>query len=488
MKKSFYYFVVTFLTCALWSCNDYVELAEHDDVLKRTQLAQQSFLSDSGGVSSSDIDKVIRRVKNKMTENERRSSTNSADILSSRDEYSLSAICDGNGQPVIHVANFNGNRGFVLISATKDFDPVLAYAPSGSFPMSGSIAPPLEAWKQETIFAIKQAASMPDSTKGYYQEKWNVMMCNADAPTISLSSSSTSGNLRDDIWQSQVLDWMHAGYTVHLLTETSITGNDQIDELMREYAQDGVYYLYDWRTHAAVVESTPSDGNTFNLVQSVWHQNANYNDSCPLIDGGHALVGCGPVAMGQIMRYHQYPTTFNWANMPYTQSTPTTAQFLHQIGVACQATYGIDGTSVTLDHIKTALNNYGYHATKGNHSKSTVINNLQAGRPVLMAGTIHTINNGYAGHAWVASGYDNSSCHKRYELFVMETPTIMTSAYVYETDFQYSDTYFYMNWGWGLNGGNGYYMDGHEMNTAPYAHPIYPISNRKNIYDIYSNN
>ena len=84
----------------------------------------------------------------------------------------------------------------------------------------------------------------------------------------------------------------------------------------------------------------------------------------------------------------------------------------------------------------------------------------------------------------MASGCDNSSYHKRYELFVMESPTIITSAYVYETDFQYSYTYIYMNWGWGPDGGNGYYKDGYETNTAPNACPVYPISNRMNLYDI----
>lgn len=489
MKKIFCSFATLCLIYVFSSCNDLQEPITQDS-LDQTMIVQYTNHVSSMSVSSSDIDRVIQRMKNKMEANEKRTGINDNIVSSTRGEYSLSTIWDDNGLPSIYVANFSENQGFVLISATKDFDPVLAYAPTGSFPLSGSIAPPLEAWKKVMMKAISQAESLPDSTKISYHEKWDMFKCNGNEPAVSLSIASTSSNPRNDLWQSQILDWMYAGYTVHMLTESSITGNTQIDELMREYAQDGVYYLYDWRTHAAVVESTPSDGYTFNLVQSVWKQGANYNDSCPLISGQNALVGCGPLAIGQIMRYHQYPETISWSNMPYTDASSTTAQFLHQVGVACQASYGIPpgGTITTIDNVKMALNNYGYHATKDNHNKSRVISNLLNGRPVFMRGDIYLGGNSYAGHAWVASGCDNSSCHKRYELFIMETPTIITSAYYYDTDFQYSDTFIYMNWGWGPNGGNGYYKDGYEVNNGPNAYPVHPISNRINLYDIYPNN
>lgn len=487
MKKYYALFASICLIYVFSSCIDRQEPIAEDGQGQPLVVKRVNHVS-SLSVSSSDIDRIVRRMRNKIEADEKRTNTNENIVSPTRGEYSLSTIWDDKGLPCIYVANFCDNQGFVLISATKDFDPVLAYAPTGSFPLSGTIAAPLEAWKKVTMTAINQAESLPDSAKTIYHKKWNMFMCNGDNPVSSFSNSSSSGNPRDDIWQSQVLDWMYAGYTVHMLTESSITGNAQIDELMREYAQDGVYYLYDWRTHAAVVESTPSDGYTFNLVQSVWNQSANYNDSCPLINGTLALVGCGPLAMGQIMRYHQYPSSFSWSDMPYTYSTSTTAQFLHQVGVACQAVYGVAATSVTIDNVKTALNYYGYHATKDGHNKSRVISNLLNGRPVLMTGIIQTANNGSGGHAWVASGCDNSSCHTRYELFVVESPTVISSIYVYETDFQYSDTYIYMNWGWGPNGGNGYYKDGYELNTAPDAHPVYPISGRNNIYDIYPNN
>ena len=61
---------------------------------------------------------------------------------------------------------------------------------------------------------------------------------------------------------------------------------------------------------------------------------------------------------------------------------------------------------------------------------------------------------------------------------------MMTPAYVYESEFHYSETYIYMNWGWGPDGGNGYYRD-NDVLSGP---PVYSISNRTNLYNIYPNN
>ena len=48
------------------------------------------------------------------------------------------------------------------------------------------------------------------------------------------------------------------------------------------------------------------------LLTTRWNQNAYYNNMCPADTGGpngHTFVGCVATAMGQIMRYWQYPTS-----------------------------------------------------------------------------------------------------------------------------------------------------------------------------------
>ena len=477
MKNIKTYLMLFLIVCVFMSC-DYLQepKVQEQNKYEQVQVAKNANILSSSEVDAIEIQKIIAKIRDNMDKNDANHK------IQLRNNYSLSTIYNKNGAPSIYVANFYDNQGFVLVGASHDFEPVLAFAPKGSFPNTGNMPEPLNAWVKGTIEMVSQAELLPDTTKMKYRKKWHSVMIPSSNPTLTNSS-----NLRNAIWQNQVMAWINAGYTIHYITDSQITGNSQIDELMREYARDGVYYDYDWRSYAVVVESTPDDGYTFNLIQTIWGQWFFYNDFCPIINGVKAPVGCGPIAMGQVMRYHQYPSTFNWSNMPYNYSTSTTAQFPYQIGLACNANYTDTATYVKLDSVKNALESFGYHVDVANHSASTTINSLLSGRPVIMRGDISDDDGSLSGHEWVASGCSNTSYHTRYELFVMETPTIITSAYVYETDYHYSDTYIYMNWGW-YGEGNGYYLDNYELINSTDLPPVYPIYNRRDLYNIHPNN
>lgn len=50
----------------------------------------------------------------------------------------------------------------------------------------------------------------------------------------------------------------------------------------------------------------------FTHFVATWNQDCYYNEECPECDDpdcrcGHTLVGCVAVAMGQVMKYHDYP-------------------------------------------------------------------------------------------------------------------------------------------------------------------------------------
>ena len=48
-------------------------------------------------------------------------------------DYDTSVITDASGNAAIYVVNYKDNQGFLLISATKRYCPVLAYADKGNF-------------------------------------------------------------------------------------------------------------------------------------------------------------------------------------------------------------------------------------------------------------------------------------------------------------------------------------------------------------------
>ena len=104
------------------------------------------------------------------------------------------------------------------------------------------------------------------------------------------------------------------------------------------------------------------------LIVSNWDQGFPYNEQCPADaagPSGHALVGCVPVCLGQLMYYYRWPktgigsysdqdptygtlsanfgaTTYAWDNMINTSSAsnPGIAKLLFHLGVSCDLVYG----------------------------------------------------------------------------------------------------------------------------------------------------
>jgi len=200
------------------------------------------------------------------------------------------------------------------------------------------------------------------------------------------------------------------------------------------------------------------------LVTTTWSQSPYYNDMCPAdsnagaYNGYHAVAGCPATAMGQIMKYWNYPahgtgfhsynhptygtlsanfaaTTYDWAAMPnnVTSANNAVATLLYHCGVGVEMGYGPteSGSYVIIDNAyysqertsEYAFKTYfGYDAAtlhgvkRENYSDASWIqllkNELNAGRPIQYAGF-----GAGGGHTFVCDGYDSSN-------------------------------YFHMNWGW----------------------------------------
>jgi len=216
------------------------------------------------------------------------------------------------------------------------------------------------------------------------------------------------------------------------------------------------------------------------LLTSEWSQSGNgYNSFTPGDNmWSHPTVGCGALAMGQVMRYWRYPqhgmgTTiyshqgqypcwtydtltvnyedyqYDWDLMPdaldYSSSQEereAVGRLLYHCGVSLKMLYNIDcnGSSGAEEFSQiTALREvFGYNsdARQVRRADTDAIswtemlrNEISSGRPVLFAGYCNDEDgNLYAGHAFVIDGYN-------------------------------ADGFFHVNWGWG-----GYY-DGYYAIT-----------------------
>lgn len=197
-----------------------------------------------------------------------------------------------------------------------------------------------------------------------------------------------------------------------------------------------------------------------------WNQSPYFNYLCPG-SPSKSVTGCVATAMGQIMKYWQYPSVgidsscyydeepyyqenygelceqfdtchYIWSEMPnfITSNNYQIARLLYDCGVSVDMDYSpSESSSYALGRSPSALNSYpayfGYDAStiqgviQSKYTPSAwsslIKNELNNGRPVQYQGA----DSAYGGHSWVCDGYDVNGN-------------------------------FHMNWGWG-GYDNGYF-------------------------------
>ena len=199
-----------------------------------------------------------------------------------------------------------------------------------------------------------------------------------------------------------------------------------------------------------------------------WGQGAPYNRFCPLdTSGNKTITGCTATAISEVMYFHKWPKAghgtlpsytkdnnivipeltlgheYQWdkmipkyKNAVYTdEQADAVARLMYDVGVMCQAKYGVSATSASSATGVPRLADYFYYdkaITKEYHTyltddtwKDIVRNEVGSGRPMLMFSNIPA---GGSGHNFVIDGYD-------------------------------AEGRFLVNWGW-HGGSNGYYYVG----------------------------
>ena len=210
---------------------------------------------------------------------------------------------------------------------------------------------------------------------------------------------------------------------------------------------------------------------TMGYCQVLWDQDPPYNAYCPEKEGKKTLVGCVPVAVGQLMAMHLHPSsynehTFNWLEI--LNATPTgldqTARLLQQLGLSqnLDVSYGLEASGAKPENIKRTLNNFGYACNGLNNYDSTeIIRELTAGYPCLVGGQsirkkhkflgITFSTTYHEGHRWLLHGL---LTRKKLRTEYAFDGSVISS--YYETN----SHYVLCNWGWGSSPRNGYYLSG----------------------------
>ena len=350
-----------------------------------------------------------------------------------------------NNEPLMYVVNFDSG-GFVIVSATKKYFPILAYSDENNFVFADDMPLGIIIWLDEAKAAINyqinEAADV--DTKAYFAA-WKQY----EEANIGLNRMQTKTPGMYDFVMPEVNYWYGQGYSIAV---PGYGGPQEICDQWAIYAEGSVYPLYDY-LQCALVVSKYIESATYKgpLLSTQRYQTSPFNYLC----NSHP-TGCVPVAMGQIMKYYAYPSGFNWSNMPDTdeltsQTLSSTPALLRNIGDALGLDYVNGDVNATIDEAKTAFqSSYYYTVTKSAHNYTDVRNYINSNKPVYMRGAE---TSGGSGHAWVCDGYNSYTWNTQYYLRVPTSFEQYSTIQSHQADQGVLDMY-HMNWGWGgLNDG-----------------------------------
>ena len=341
--------------------------------------------------------------------------TKSAENSSKR--ISSSATIREDGQDLMHIFNYE-DGGFVIVGATRDYYPVLAYSDKNSFVLQEDMGP-VDVWLDETKVCIKNSGSLEDSIKSQMRNLWARYDGTYVDPTQELLAArrpQTRSTGEDYCWER--IEYLQAQYGSEGWTFLPLSQVESVfdDAGLSSYYDDICYSAA--QNHSALNETVIGYKNTPYYTNPAgplldtycWYQRTPFNNLCP----PNCPAGCAVIAAAQIVKYYEhaptYPlqwagTTFYWSEIQdYPDNSSTTRQ-PHFIQLVASYIPGINyannDVGATPIQIRNGMQNLGYTATLQSHNSSSVFSQISpGGKPVLMTG----YNSAGEGHAWVCDG------------------------------------------------------------------------------------
>lgn len=387
------------------------------------------------------------------------------------------------GEPAMYVVNYAEDKGWVIISGTTDYTPILACNDTGNFDISNIDGNAVEIWVNETRSVINYMKTAPEKEKEKYQRQWLYYASKA-VPLTDVVPMTRDDASEAFAYQNQCCaQWEAEGYDIYLLIAFMDSAPSFISTSLKNQIINEAYTYgtdqYDGVLYNSLVlfKSDTYNSTTIGpLISTTWDQLDYYGYYIPYFTKKY---GCAPVAIAQIMRYWEYPNSFNWSSMSSIGYDQASCYLKYQVGSVCGIDYDSNDFGANINQARTAFLSFGYnHASIISHNSTTVRNNLNLGRPVYMRGNVAGNS---SGHAWVCDGFREDVCNISVVLKALQTKSSFYSHDFGVVDTEYYTT-FHMNWGY-QGDDNGYYRDGAMyLNTSEIS---IPTSDRYDIVNIY---
>lgn len=420
----------------------------------------------------------------------------------------IDSVLSAEGKAVLYILNFGENGGFLITSAVKTAAPVIAFNDRGHFDLA-NINPNAKFGLDIITHNVENTLTLPQDSTFENRLLWSLVE-NREAPSISRSApengedfDSWPESLKQQFYDSQAVmrdsisSWNFRNYysldgeTNSLAMYLSSTGQNKVsaDEVLGA-ARNCCYWQFETNFKRLSVLryyiAEERRSGIPNMIESLWEQNNGYNMSYPIIqfiDGvDHVYAGCVAVAMGQIMRYYQWPKKYDWSKMPHTYATKTTSDFLYELAELSNATYSEEGTGITAEAAKNTYQTLGYSTSGINIANSilSVDGEIVKGCPVNIFAISKPDSNGQTfAHSFIACGDFSLLSRDALALYTVTSPGVFRR--VDQWSISYS-TYsaVYINWGYGGKD-DGYFSNSLLVNGKDYNNILYyitPIPNK----------
>jgi len=360
------------------------------------------------------------------------------------EEMQINTIYDQEtASPLLYIVNYGTDKGFVVISASKKTSPILAYAREGHLDVNDIENSGVACYLEDYRYQVRQVlADNSDSLRIAHAIEWARFEKGATLPEntriISEDDFDVNAMMQAEIQRRTAEGYRYIGTLPSVRQYIPHEDYNQLVSDIASHAHPSVDY--EATSLFFVRDYTPYDIQP--LINVRWHQRSPFN-----VDAPNNRAGCIPIAVAQILYYHQYPTYFDWANIPSTPTpndiyNPSFCTFIKDVRNKCEVEYKEGETISSINKAKNALETYGYIVSKyDSFDKNTLKTQIRQALPVFIGGRNASDTKG---HAWVCEGYK----YHTFEGVISMIPNKPVMRYSSRELFHDSNEMFYMTFGW----------------------------------------
>ncbi len=378
------------------------------------------------------------------------------------------------GEPLIYAVNYTD--GYVLISASKKYYPILAIVEHGTFSLNME-----KSGESVVIDELKEKIQIANKQEKLdLSYEWKVYESNDSKIKHLTKPTRGDEDIQDEMYYYAFDEWYCKyveDYTDYMLLSEAkdILPDDVYKRFVASVSDEDAWEgtKFSWENTALLLINY--DGTRYysgKYMGTEWSQTGIFNTT------PYSALGCVTVAVGQLMRYYQIPSDYPWSSMVVKDNPPSASTSLTDFlaSLRSELNVSVDG-GASIEDAYNLFKKYGYdcelHRT---HNKIAVDRSITKNNPVYARG----IESGaQAGHAWVIEASKAHETGTEYTVFRLADYSYPKFEYVepegpnfYKPEPINFYKYYYMNWGWGGKH-NGWFLDG-DVST-----PVGNFSNQR---------